>query len=284
MIPVAPSRHSPAWRPSLPVRTFDARVLKRVPARHSIEWNPYYPGTLERYYSGIGRLGQSDTQLTQEGISLATTGVTAGALIAGATTIGAVAGPIGAIAGVLVGILSQVFSGCGQSCVLTSDAANQIEQALQQNLAVYLSSGHTKSEQAAALANFDNTWAKLKQYCGQASFGSAGQNCIADRQAGSCKWKTSPGGWQQSGGVWNYVYPGAAGSGSTCWNWFVGYRDPIANDPTVVPDEVSPSTATASTGNSVATEVQNVWGTITSPSTIGPLLLIAGIVLLAVML
>ena len=21
-----------------------------------------------------------------------------------------------------------------------------------------------------------------------------------------------------------------------CWNWFIGYRDPIANDPAVVPD------------------------------------------------
>ena len=35
------------------------------------------------------------------------------------------------------------------------------------------------------------------------------------------------------------AYTGASGSGTACWDWFIGYHDPIANDPTVVPDPTS---------------------------------------------
>ena len=35
--------------------------------------------------------------------------------------------------------------------------------------------------------------------------------CIADRQRGGCHYQ----------------------SNGQCWNWFIGYRDPIANDPQV---------------------------------------------------
>ena len=185
-------------------------------------------------------LGDAATQITGTtgglisagiGVGVATGAVAAGTALA---TIGLVAGPIGAIAGVLIGILEQVFSGCGQSCTLTSQAANQIEQTLQQNLLAYQASGHTKSEQAAALANFDYAWGKLQQYCGQASFGAAGQRCTTDRQRGACKWT-------------NDGHGGPAGSGNVCWNWFVGYRDPIANDPNVQPD----TAATANIGATV---------------------------------
>jgi hypothetical protein len=68
----------------------------------------------------------------------------------------------------------------------------------------------------------------LEQYCGQPSLGQAGQNCITDRERGACKYQTS--GCALSTGtppVWGC---GANGSGNQCWNWFIGYRDPIAND------------------------------------------------------
>lgn len=134
--------------------------------------------------------------------------------------------------------IESLFSGCGQTCVQASNIANQVAGILEQNLNSYLSYPiRTASMQAAALQTFDGAWAQLQQACGNPALGQAGQNCISDRQAGGCKWQTSPGGWQKnSDGTWKYVAPGAAGSGTTCWNWFVGYRDPIAQDPMVLPD------------------------------------------------
>jgi hypothetical protein len=271
MTALAPSRYdyarrSNVWVPPRPALGIVHGSPKRssVP-RHAREWRP--------------NLGQTSTQLAQTGISLATTGTVAGSAIAGASAIGAIAGPIGAIAGTLIGLLTQIFSGCGQSCTLTSDAANQIEQVLQQNLAAYFGSSRTQSEQAAALANFDNTWAKLQQYCGQPSFGSAGQNCITDRESGSCAYKTSPGSFD--GCTWNGA--GANNSGSTCWNWFVGYRDPIANDPCVVPDAaVQTAAGSSSSPAGVASSVSSAWSSLIADPL--PLFLIGGILLLAVIL
>jgi hypothetical protein len=184
----------------------------------------------------------------------------------------------------LISLLSQVFAGCGQSCTLTSDAANQVEQLLQQNVAAYLASGRTKSEQAAALANFDNTWAKLVQYCGSGSFGSAGQRCVTDREQGSCAYHTSPASWNGC----TYQGAGANNSGSACWNWFVGYRDPIATDPCVQPDPtvpVAPGTSNSTPGQ-VSSSVTTAWNGLDSAlgSNPLPLFLIAGILLLAVVL
>ena len=181
-------------------------------------------------------VGQTTNQLTQTGISLATTGASVGASVAGASsgaligglTLGAAIPIFGAIAAILTPILISAFSGCGQTCVLSSDAANKIEQVLQQNVNAYFASPRTLADQQAALANFDTAWNQLVQYCGQPSLGQAGTNCVDDRQRGACQWKTS--GCSLSTGnppVWSC---GAAGSGDQCWNWFVGYRDPIAND------------------------------------------------------
>lgn len=38
--------------------------------------------------------------------------------------------------------------------------------------------------------------------------------------------------------MWQYQFATGPNSGTNCWNWFIGYYDPIANDPTVVPDPV----------------------------------------------
>jgi hypothetical protein len=115
-------------------------------------------------------------------------------------------------------ILSGVAKGCGDSCVLTSQAANEVEQLLVENLRKYKASGHTRAEQRAALDYFDLVWGQLRDFCSQPEFQTtkAGRNCIGDRQAGACVWKEN----------------------GECWNWFVGYRDPIANDPNVQPDAV----------------------------------------------
>jgi hypothetical protein len=152
-----------------------------------------------------------------------------------------VAGPIiGAAVGIVTGLITQLLAqtGCGVTCVETSQWANQAEPLLQQNIQAYFSqpAPRSQSSQAAALANFDNVWAKLQQLCGQSGTGNAGVRCISDRQEGACTWKqtsTSP----------LLSYPGEPQPGA-CWNWFNGYRDPIANDPDVTSDDQAATPAT----------------------------------------
>lgn len=143
-----------------------------------------------------------------------------------------------AIAGQLITLANQIDnlitnSGCGATCIQASNVVNQAEPLLLQNLQTYLAAPiHYASAQAQALANFAAVWSAVNAACASPSLGMPGANCIAQREQGACAYKTSPGGWSNG----TYTYPGANGSGSTCWNWFVGYHDPIANDPTVVPD------------------------------------------------
>lgn len=199
---------------------------------------------------GMGSLtGQTATiaQAAQQGAD-----VTAAMLVA----LGTIGGPVGAvIAGIAaLGVtLANLFSGCGQTCVEATNIANQAEPILDQNLTTYLSAPvHYASLQAAALNNFQTTWNGLVSACSNPQLGSAGQACISDRQQGGCHYKASPGGWVQQNGVWVYTPWGPEGSGSSCWNWFVGYHDPIANDPTVVPDPVSsPLSAVSSAVSSI---------------------------------
>jgi hypothetical protein len=138
-----------------------------------------------------------------------------------------------AFAGIWLGIEALLNSGCGNTCVVTSNWANQAEALLKQNLAAYqaLPTPRAESAQAAYLQNFDKIWAYLVQECSQPQVGTAGQRCISDRQAGACHYHDATG---------------------QCWNWFTGYRDPIANDPNVVPDsaasQVSGAVAGAVTG------------------------------------
>lgn len=115
-------------------------------------------------------------------------------------------------------LMQNIGRGCGQSCELTADAANQIEAQLKANLLAYQNSARTRAIQSAALAVFDGYWQTLVEYCGKPEFQTtkAGRNCIADRQQGACKWK---------------------GEDGQCWNWFTGYRDPIALDTDVKPDQ-----------------------------------------------
>jgi hypothetical protein len=189
---------------------------------------------------GLSSLNPQQASIANAAASAAsTTGVLIGVL-AGIP----VAGPIAAAIAAVGVLLANVFSGCGQTCVQASNLANQAEPLLLQNLQTYLSAPvRYASMQAAALNNFALTWNALTQACSNPALGSAGQACISDRQAGACHYQTSPGGWSQVNGTWQYTYPGAAGSGSTCWNWFVGYHDPIANDPGVQPDPTPASSA-----------------------------------------
>jgi hypothetical protein len=122
-----------------------------------------------------------------------------------------------AVSGVTL-LLAAIFARKGpKQKVATTEIVNKIEPLLQQNLAGYMAGPHTVSSQAQALANFDAGWAYVEQYCDTPEMGNPGKACVSDRQAGACAWRDSAG---------------------ACWNWFSGYRDPIANDPKVVPDPV----------------------------------------------
>jgi hypothetical protein len=117
-------------------------------------------------------------------------------------------------AGVLeVGSLIQNFFGHPDcSKIAATNVVNQAEQLLKQNVAAWNAlpaSQKNPATQAAALQNFDTVWQQVMRACGQIG-GSAGTACVGDRQQGACH-------YQNNG----------------CWNWFVGYRDPIANDPAV---------------------------------------------------
>jgi hypothetical protein len=197
-------------------------------------------------------MGQAPSGM-QDAINTATAGasVTVGilsALTAAAAGSSLVPGIGTAIAGAIalsVAIYKMV-QGCGQTCIEASDLANQAEALLLQNLQNYMNAPvHYASLQAAALNNFATVWASLQQACGNPNLSTAGMNCLKDRQAGACHYTTSPGGWQGS----TYVYPGAQGSGSACWNWYVGYHDPIANDPTVQPDPVTSNGSSSTTSS-----------------------------------
>jgi hypothetical protein len=154
----------------------------------------------------------------------------------------------------LIGPIKKLISGCGPSCVMTSNWANQAEAILKQNLDAWRASAtKTQSVQAAFLANFDAVWNHLVQQCGQVS-GPAGQNCIGDRQSGACHFKDA----------------------GQCWNWFIGYRDPIANDPSVVPDTA------ASAINTAASSASGLLSSLGAGGVNPGLLLLGGLALLAV--
>lgn len=196
-----------------------------------------------------------------------------------------VAGPFIAAAASIAVSIESLFKGCGQTCIEATQIANQVGDLLSTNAHNYVSSPvRTKSMQTAALQVFDNAWSQLVNACGNPQLGQPGQDCISQRQAGGCKWKSSPGGWTvNADGTCTYTWAGPVNSGNTCWNYFVGMRDPIATDPCVIPDPspFSSSTAAASTGSGSSQ--------LLSPSTLAssvplPLLLIGGgvLVLMAV--
>ena len=139
----------------------------------------------------------------------------------GATTVAMASWVVPVIGAVVAGVtlaLVAWFNRKGpKQKVQTTKIVNELEPMLQENLRGYQQGPHTVSSQAQALANFDAVWNTLVENCRLEQYGDPGKRCIADRQAGSCQWQ----------------------EGGTCWNWFVGYRDPIANDPNVKADPLS---------------------------------------------
>ncbi len=223
------------------------------------------------------RSGVGDTMQTSESIaSIAATGIATTTSILGAlgstmTVLGLALPVVGTAIAALVGVgiaVANLFKGCGQICIAASNMANQADAIMAQNVNAYTGSPiRYASMQTAALNTFDTTWAALRAACGNPQLEAAGQRCITDRQQGACTWKASPGGWNSDG---TYTKWGPAGSGTACWNWFIGMRDPIANDPFVQPDPTS-----SSVGTTVGSIGQSVTSSLSSIPT--PLLIAAGL-------
>ena len=221
------------------------------------------------WHPGLG----SATQIVGTAGSVASPVVTAAAAPATAAALGisaSLAVPLvgAAFAGVLIGIEALLNSGCGQACVVTSEWANQAEPLLRRNIDTYFNLPvRTESDRQSALRMYDAIWQGLVERCSQPGLSTAGRNCIADRQAGACK-------WHQTG---ESPWPGGPALGE-CWNWDAAYRAPIANDRDVVPDAQAAAEAAASDFASAF----NVSGGAGGASLL-PLAAIAGLVLLGVL-
>jgi hypothetical protein len=251
------------------------RPIPRNPA-HYIPRNPYVDW-------GMGQVVPTSvsTAASIASVGITTTTSILGALGSTMTILGLALPVVGAAIAALVAVgiaVANMFKGCGVTCTEATAYANQADALMVQNVTAYTSSSiRYVSMQRAALNTFDTTWAALQQACGQPALGAAGQRCITDRQEGACTWKASQGGWNSDG---TFTPWGAAGSGDVCWNWFVGMRDPIANDPFVQPDPTSSSVASSPVGSMAATSSAPA----TSTVYYGGLLLAAAIVAAVVLL
>lgn len=199
---------------------------------------------------GLGDAGQTATTATAGGGAIATALVPASMVpIVGA-----------AVAGVTLA-LSLIFSRKGpQQRIASTAIVNDLEPQLQANLAAYMAGPRTKSSQAQALLNFDQAWQFLQSAdgCGAPALGAPGKACIDDRKAGACKWKDDA---------------------DECWNWFIGYRDPIANDD-AAPDPTVMDT-TGGMFDSIGASLNNLLPTGSNRT---PYLIAAGALLLIAML
>jgi hypothetical protein len=156
------------------------------------------------------------------------------------------AAPFLAIAGAITEFLGAmgVGSGCGQTCVLSTEYANQASALLGQNIAAYfaIAAPRPLSAQTAALANFATIWADFVQQCQNPALGSQGETAISERQAGSCAWTQ----------LASSVPPWGVPAAGQCWNWWAGYHDPIANDTHVYDDSAGAAVSNAAASVSSA--------------------------------
>ncbi len=174
----------------------------------------------------------STAQIVGQVGSVGAAGVTAALPLLGLSNLVPIVGPI--LGGLLMGAQALIAdSGCGITCVETSQWANKAAAQLDQMIHAYfaLPTPRPKSAQTLYLQAFNGIWQTLAAQCGQPGTGNAGVRCITDRQAGACTWH------QPAASVPPWGTPPAG----SCWNWFNGYRDPVANDPNVYDDTVAPS-------------------------------------------
>jgi hypothetical protein len=184
---------------------------------------------------GLGSPQNAELAVTVAGTAgaIAATAAVSAVAAAGGTVLGIAAASLIPVVGPAIGLIvfgvQQLIanSGCGQTCIVTSEWANQAAVLLKRNQDAYfaLPAPRGRAAQIVALANFDTIWQHLVQQCSAQGTGDAGKACISDRQAGACKWRQDQ----------TPDHPGEPAIGE-CWNWFAGMRDPIAHDTAVYDD------------------------------------------------
>lgn len=158
-------------------------------------------------------------------------------------------------------LITSFFAQPNYSKIATTEIVNQAEVLLKNNLAAWQglpAIQRNSATQAAALQNFDAVWTQVQQACLGGNYGSAGNACIADREQGACHFQAN----------------------GQCWNWFIGYRDPISNDPAVAANAASPSSSTVSVGTAITAAAAAAAGV---PSDSSTLFLLAGAAVLVFM-
>jgi hypothetical protein len=155
--------------------------------------------------SGLGQTGQI-VALQVPQIAGATIASLSAANVGWAAAAIPIIGPV--VAGATLGLMALFARKGPRQKVATTEIVNKVEPILAQNRDAYLALPvRTVSAQAQALANFDAGWQYVVNNCGIPEMGDPGKRCIGDRQRGGK------------------------------FDWFALYRDPIANDASVVPDE-----------------------------------------------
>jgi hypothetical protein len=212
----------------------------------AFSWNPNFAT-----YAGV----TSANQCPQPPSSAPKTGTIAteveGLAMAAAPLTGPAA-PFVALGAELASVLG-IGKGCGAACIEASDIDNYAECVMHANIDTYMAIGPPRyqSQQTAALAVFDSAWSYIVQGCTQVG-GTPGQNCISERQRG---------------GKYDY---------------FAASRDPIANDPCVVPDPTVAATVTSATTaavSSASSAISSLLGG--SSSMLLPLALLLGVAFVA---
>ena len=173
---------------------------------------------------GLGTSGPSSTQdFNAAAIALSTAAAVtpppADVILAAAAGVAKVLGALG------------IGAGCGVTCTQATAIVNDAEPAFLANLQQYEDGQIT---QAQAQATYNNLWQAMTVACA-AIPGSAGQDCISDRQQGSCHWNAT--------GTPPTPYSPQDGE---CWNWYLAYYVPLTYPPINAPVAASSTTATTS--------------------------------------
>jgi hypothetical protein len=205
---------------------------------------------LDRNEFGLAGLGASQQQ---------DAATVASSLMASAKLAKDIGGPIAGDIVAAAGALAQIISlfGPNPNNTITTGWVNQIEfDVLNPNLAAWQALQPAQkfyTLQQTAMNTFTVAWNQLLQLCNNASLGSAGTNCIADRQRGGK------------------------------YDWWKLYYDPIANDPAVIPDPVAAAApATTATGatpvSAVTGAVDSVVSSVSTATGFSPLILGLGLI------
>ena len=184
-----------------------------------ISWS----GAATSYGTGVATAAASGQNVGQAAVLGGV--ATAGQIMSGLTAAAWAVPLIGAAVAGVTFWLSSIFRRNAQKKAATQ-IVDQIEPKLKENLDAYFSGPRTRESQAQALHNFDAAWEAMRQACANSQLRDAGRRCISDRDRGACVWKARCS--RRIDGVCADYDLDPAGE---CWNWFVGYRDPIEKDP-----------------------------------------------------